>query len=358
MSFKTALIRILILFSLAGPSLAEEIPEILIIASTQEMISIYQEAGYWGALIPDKILEVPRVLVVATVKVWRQEAAAMTVQDKKELFYRSLLPLALYANDRIADERKRLEAIAATGARPGNLDREDSAWLLDLAVRYRAIKGEADEEPVLPSGDKLGKLLNELLMRVDSVPASLVLGQGAYESGYGTSRFALEGNSFFGQWTYGGKGMEPKGKRASKGNYGVAAYAWPLDSVRSYMMNLNTHPAYLEFRMRRAELHERGEKVTGAGLVDTLVHYSEKGAAYVKTLSSIMRINKLDAADEARLLPGPLVLIVNAVDEQDAIAVADEIRQLRVSGELARLVHSMGIGEFQGENAESGPTGQ
>jgi hypothetical protein len=78
-------------------------------------------------------------------------------------------------------------------------------------------------------------------------PLLLALGQGAYESGYGTSRFALEGNSFFGQWTYGGKGMQPKEKRAAKGNYGVAAYTWPLDSVRSYMMNLNTHRAYSEF---------------------------------------------------------------------------------------------------------------
>ena len=326
-----------------GVSFADDIPEILIIASADEIISIYEEADYWGELDPNKILEVPPMLVVATVKEWREEAAAMTIQDKKELFYRSLLPLVLYANEVIAVERNRLQTIANAAANLVPLGKEEADWLLDLARRYHVIKVENYEDPILVSGDDLENLLSKLLLRVDTVPASLALGQGAYESGYGTSRFALEGNSFFGQWTYGGKGMAPKEKRASKGDYGVAAYTWPLDSVRSYMMNLNTHQAYSELRKRRAALREHGDKISGTELVMTLSHYSERGEAYVKTLTGIMRVNELGAADDARLREGPLVLIVNAVDKKDAEIVANEISQLRVSGELARLVSSMGI---------------
>jgi uncharacterized FlgJ-related protein len=346
MSLKSSLIQVLILSFIAAPAFSDEIPEIRIIASAEEMISIYQEADYWGELEPDKILQVPPILAVATVKEWRQEAAAMTVQDKKELFYRSLLPLVLYANEVITVERERLKAIVLNGANRGNPGTEDAAWLLDLAVRYRVIKVEDENEPVLPGRDELGELMNELLLRVDTIPASLALGQGAYESGYGTSRFALEGNSFFGQWTYGGKGMQPREKRAAKGNYGVAAYTWPLDSVRSYMMNLNTHRAYSELRQRRADLRERGEKVTGAELAKSLDHYSERGEAYVKTLTGMMRVNELDAADDAQLMQQALVLIVNSADEKDAEVVAREISDLRASGELARLVSSMGIVDF------------
>ena len=327
----------------ASTLVAEEIPEIRIVSSVDEMIEIYQEADYWGELEPDKIIEVPPLLVVATIREWREEATTISVQDKKELFYRSLLPLVLYANEAIASDRSRLERVSGTVAELGGAENADSEWLRELAIKYRLFKTEADSIPDLHAGDKLADLLDELLLRVDVVPASLALGQGAYESGYGTSRFALEGNSYFGQWTYGGKGMAPKKKRASKGNYGVAAYAWPLDSVRSYMMNLNTHRAYAELRKKRAILRSRGEPISGEALAATLTHYSERGDAYVKTLTGMMRVNELYAADDARLLQQNLVLIVNAVDKTDARAVAEEISGLRASGELAELIGSMGI---------------
>jgi len=327
----------------ASTLVADEIPEIRIVSSVDEMIEIYQEADYWGELEPDKIIEVPPLLVVATIREWRGEAAAISVQDKKELFYRSLLPLVLYANEAIASDRSHLERVSSTVAKMGGAEKADAEWLRELAIKYRLFKTEADSIPDLHAGDNLVDLLDELLMRVDVVPASLALGQGAYESGYGTSRFALEGNSYFGQWTYGGKGMAPKEKRASKGNYGVAAYEWPLDSVRSYMMNLNTHRAYAALRKKRANLRSRGAPISGEALAATLTHYSERGDAYVKTLTGMMRVNELYAADDARLLQQNLVLIVNAVDKTDARAVAEEISGLRASGELAELIGSMGI---------------
>ena len=219
----------------------------------------------------------------------------------------------------------------------------DAAWVLELSIRYRTIKAVENTTPVLPEGDKLDGLVRELLIRVDTIPASLALGQGAYESGYGTSRFALEGNSLFGQWTYGGKGMTPKEKRASKGNYGVAAYEWPLDSVRSYMMNLNTHRAYSGLRDKRASLRQQDLAVTGEALAQTLTRYSERGLDYVNSLIGMMRYNGLGAADNAQLNNTPPLLIVHSKDEEGAIAVAKEIADLRATGELAELIAGMGI---------------
>jgi uncharacterized FlgJ-related protein len=337
-----ALLSLLSLF-ITNDTRALELPEIRIISSVAEMITLYQQAGYWGEIEPDKILEVPPMLVVATVKQWRQEAAAMTVQDKKELFYRALLPLVLYSNAAIAEERKRLLSIVQTESGQVNPDPADSAWLLELGIRYRVIKTAGRERPVLPEDENLTALFNELLLRVDIIPASLALGQGAYESGYGTSRFALEGNSFFGQWTYDGKGMSPKEKRVKKGNYGVAAYAWPLDSVRSYMMNLNTHRAYSGLRDKRAELREQGEAVSGEVLAQTLLSYSERGLEYVNSLTGMMRFNQLNVADDAQLSQEPLLLIVHAKDEQDAVSLASEISGLRANGELKGLIVDMGI---------------
>jgi len=249
----------------------------------------------------------------------------------------------LYSNQVITADRNRLESIAKK-LPYGRLEEADRVWLIELAIEYRLLKPpEGDRPPGLPQGDELGELIDKLLLRVDIVPASLALGQGAYESGYGTSRFAREGNALFGQWTYGGKGMQPLEKRASKGDYGVAAYAWPLDSVWSYMINLNTHNAYSELRNKRAELRRSTKPVTGQALVGTLSKYSERGMEYVNTLSSIMRVNELDAADLARLRKEPVLLIVDAVDEADAKKLAAEIEELRGSGELAQLIASMGV---------------
>jgi len=340
--FLSAVLIFVVLFY--TPSInAEPIPEIHISPSEADIIRLYKEAGYWGKLDPDKILDVPPYLVVVASQIWDEQAAALPVEDKKELFYRSLLPLVLYSNKVIMADRNRLASITSKLA-DGRSEETDSAWLVDLAIQYRLLKPlEGGGLPGLPQGAELGELIDNLLLRVDIVPASLALGQGAYESGYGTSRFARKGNSLFGQWTYGGKGMQPLEKRASKGDYGVAAYDWPLDSVRSYMVNLNTHNAYSELRNKRAELRRSSQPVTGQALVGTLSKYSERGMEYVNTLSSIMRVNELDAADQASLRKGPVLLIVDAVDEADAKKLAAEIEELRDSGELARLIASMGV---------------
>ena len=328
-----------LLFS-APSGMADPIPRILILASVDEVTELFKSEGFWGPVDPQETLMVPPLLTVVTVEEWKQEAAALPVSVKKDLFYRSLLPLILYANDLIAGQRVRLGELSSQYTELGVLNQQDTADFLALARHYKLL-GEKDA--ALPSTLKMEALLSELMLRVDIVPPALALGQGAYESGYGTSRFALEGNAYYGQWTYGGKGMKPKEKRASKGNYGVAAYAWPLDSVESYMLNLNTHSAYTGLRKMRADIRASGSKVTGHDLAASLDRYSERGQEYVDTLRGIMRFNELAVADSADLRAGPVVLLVNVEGAHDARVVAKEIDALRASGELQQLIESMGI---------------
>ena len=153
-------------------------------------------------------------------------------------------------------------------------------------------------------------LQDKLLRRVDTLPPSLVLAQAAEESGWGTSRFAVEGNALFGMWTWSGKGVTPLQQRSNLGNYKIASYETPLQSVIAYMHNLNTHQAYSTLRARRAELRKAGTKVTGWELANTLTKYSERGQEYVDSLHSLMKVNRLQPTDDAYLGDGPTILLI------------------------------------------------
>jgi uncharacterized FlgJ-related protein len=153
--------------------------------------------------------------------------------------------------------------------------------------------------------------IEELLRRVDVIPVSLALSQSAIESGWGTSRFADEGNALFGQWSWSGKGIKPKDQRNSThGDHRIAAFESTGLSVWSYAQNLNTHRAYADLRRKREELRRAGRPVRGADLVGTLIHYSERGQAYVDELRAIMRVNRLDPADDAYLRKMGVIRIV------------------------------------------------
>ena len=152
--------------------------------------------------------------------------------------------------------------------------------------------------------------IDRLLTRVDIVPPSLAMGQCVEESGWGTSRFAAEGNALFGQWTWSEDGIKPETQRATLGDHRIAAFETPLLAVMAYMHNLNTHPAYEELRARRAEIRKNGERLSGRELARTLSQYSERGEAYIETLHSIMDVNRLDPADDAYLSDGPVYYLV------------------------------------------------
>ena len=331
---------VLIGLTLAGEARAEAGYRVEVHGSVEEAVSFWKERDFWGEEQRGSQLRVPRAYTVIVNKSWRAESEEIPLQTKKELFYRSLLPLILHANERIAEDRARLERLSARHRAGEGLAAEELAWLRDLSIRYRLLDPAAGDA----RADALVGHLGELAARVDGIPPSLALGQGAYESGYATSRFALEGNSLFGMWTWGGQGLLPREQRSGKGDYRVASYLWPSDSVRAYMMNLNTQRAYAELRSRRAALRAGGTAPTGLALVGTLIRYSERGQAYVDTLRGIIQHNQLDIADGAILREEPAVLLLQAEDHSDASEQEAELARLRASGELDRIVSQMGLG--------------
>ena len=297
-----------------------------------DTIELFKSRDFWGAEEHAEDLNVPRIIIAVTSNRWEAESQNIEVAVKKELFYRAIVPMVLLANELIQKERQEIEALAEQMKSAGTLNANQQSRLTTLAEKY-GLKEISDP----------GELISSLLERVDVIPPSLALGQAAYESGYGTSRFAREGNALFGQWTYSGDGMKPQEHRASKGNYGVASFKWPFDSVRSYMFNLNTHQAYQTLRDKRAALREQGKQPTGLELAETLDKYSEKGQEYVKTLKGIITANNLGIADQAYLRDEAITLTVGVPEDSDSAEVESEIDQLRASGELDRIISEMNL---------------
>ena len=209
-----------------------------------------------------------------------------------------MAPLILRANELIMKDREKLLQLVAKD----NLSGKSQPWLQELATRYKVIKS--------PDTELTSEQIKELGNRVDIIPPSIAMAQTAEESGWGTSRFADLGNAMFGQWTWGDKGITPEEQRKGKGNYKIAAFETPLDSVMGYMLNLNTHNSYKLLRKKRAALRRENKAVTGLALTETLVNYSERGQEYVKSLNSLITYNKLSQIDEAHLNDKETILLI------------------------------------------------
>jgi Bax protein len=174
-----------------------------------------------------------------------------------------------------------------------SLRSSERKWLQEKARQYK----------IRRSGSQMTlEEVDLLIFRADVIPPSLALAQAAMESGWGTSRFAQDGNALFGEWVWGedAEGLTPLGRDEGK-NHKVKSFDYLLDSVMSYMTNLNRHPTYRDLRLRRAELRKHNLVVTGAALAPALVNYSERGAEYVSDILTIINFNGLDGLDSAQL---------------------------------------------------------
>ena len=206
-------------------------------------------------------------------------------KDKRELFIKIILPLILDENEKIMVDRKKLFKILGKNFNsPG-----ERVW---LKRRFKEYKVE-DQDTA------------KLKMRMDIIPVSIALAQAANESGWGTSRFALEGNALFGQWTWSKKGISPKNKDPDK-SHKILQFQILKASVRAYKNNLNTHNAYKEFREARAKLRQEKNKINGLKLTKYLEKYAGIGKKYVEILELIIERNSLTDFDDANLLPTKL----------------------------------------------------
>jgi len=271
--------------------------DVYINVSKEYLMYVFDKMGYTGEKIDSgETTAIPPLLVVSISKGWSE---GETVQFKKSIFYRVILSLILYENEAVLRERDKL--LSLLEARDdGSISSTQLGELNHIAYSYRAISKESD--------DPLTEMqIQDLLTRVDIVPASLALAQAAHESGYATSRFAHTANALFGQWDWSASAVKPQQQRKGMGNYGIKSFDQPVDSVRAYIWNLNTHRAYAGFRKERAR--QRGDATglfvfDGHKLAGTLTSYSERGEEYTKELQGTISYNRLDRADKLRLMKG------------------------------------------------------
>ncbi len=208
-------------------------------------------------------------------------------KKRKELFIQIVLPLILQENNNIKLDRARLFGIIN---KSNNTDVEKK-WLDKKYKQYG-----------IPSRD-----LSILKIRMDEIPVSLALAQAAKETGWGTSRFAQEGNALFGQWTWSGEGLKPKEAEKDEGHK-VMKFNILQASVRAYQRNLNTHSSYRDFRLARAQLRDLGKSLDSIILSEHLDEYAETGNQYVDVLKKIIIQNNLKDFDDAKLLPSSIEL--------------------------------------------------
>ncbi len=195
-----------------------------------------------------------------------------SVKLKKETFIKIILPLVVAENEKILEDRYKLSKIEN---RKITTD-DEKQWMRQKFLEYKVKKGS----------------VKELKTRMDIIPVSIALAQAAKESGWGTSRFALEGNAIFGQWTWNGKGIAPLERDKSK-NHKILKFPILRASVKAYTKNLNTHKSYIEFRKKRETLRKKNKELIGLELTGTLDNYAQTGVEYTKILEKIIKQNRL-----------------------------------------------------------------
>lgn len=206
-------------------------------------------------------------------------------KKRKELFIKIVLPLIIEENVKIRFDRKKLFEIL----NKNNTTSRDKSWL-DLKFKQYGIKN---------------KDLTKLKIRMDEIPVSLAIAQAAKETGWGSSRFAQEGNALFGQWTWSGEGIKPLELEKDK-KHKVAKFKILKASVRAYQRNLNTHSSYKEFRIERAIQRDNHGKLDSLKLVIFLEKYAETGKEYTEVLRKIIIQNNLNEFDDVEILPTSL----------------------------------------------------
>ena len=210
-----------------------------------------------------------------------------STKKRKNLFIQIILPLVIEENNRIKLNRIKLFSIL----NKNHNSNSEKKWLDEKFKQYGV----------------MNKDLSTLKVRMDTIPVSLVIAQAAKETGWGTSRFALEGNALFGQWTWSGEGIKPA-DADNNATHKVMKFKILKSSIRAYQRNLNTHSGYKEFRMARAELRDNKRNLDAIILANYLDKYAETGKEYVKIIKQIIKQNNLTDFDDVKLLPSSIQL--------------------------------------------------
>ena len=256
----------------------DELPEDTVRLSASTIEQLFKDTNY-------SLSEVRKTKKVKPIRLSLLPNEMKSIESsgkRKSLFIKIILPLVLEENNRIIIDRKKLFSILNKNQN----SKDEIKWLNQKFKQYGV----------------LNKDLATLKVRMDIIPVSLAIAQAAKETGWGTSRFAIEGNALFGQWTWSGEGIKPAGADKNA-TYKVMKFNVLKASVRAYQRNLNTHSSYKKFRFVRAQLRDDNKKLDSLKLAEYLDNYAQTGTEYTKVLKQIIQQNQLQDFDEVKLLP-------------------------------------------------------
>ena len=256
----------------------DELPEDTVRLSASTIEQLFKDTNY-------SLSEVRRTKKVKPIRLSLLPNEMKSIESsgkRKSLFIKIILPLVLEENNRIIIDRKKLFSILNKNKN----SKDEIKWLNQKFKQYGVVN----------------KDLATLKVRMDIIPVSLAIAQAAKETGWGTSRFAIEGNALFGQWTWSGEGIKPAGADTDA-TYKVMKFNVLKASVRAYQRNLNTHSSYKKFRFVRAQLRDDNKKLDSLKLAEYLDNYAQTGTEYTKVLKQIIQQNQLKDFDEVKLLP-------------------------------------------------------
>lgn len=203
----------------------------------------------------------------------------LELNQRREIFFEKMNEMLDKSFKDILEERKFVQALLSQGEKNGFRigNKKALARLIELKNKYR-INNLFD--------------INEYLIKIAPTPKSLAISQAILESGLASSRFAREGNNLFGEWTWTQKAIEPSKKTPGKKG-GARIFSSIQDSIDSYVLNLNRHFAYENFRKKRLEFYEKKQIFTGLDAIDTLISYSEIKEEYFRRITTIIKLYNL-----------------------------------------------------------------
>ena len=236
--------------------------------NTQTVLNLFEDLEYDLDRVRSKKLVKP----IYFTRLPKDLNEIKSVSRKKETFLQILLPLVVAENEAILKDKKYLLKILKK-----NQSEKNKSWINNKYKKYKVKK----------------KNIDELIKKMDIVPTSIALAQAAKESGWGTSRFALEGNAIFGQWTWSGEGIEPLEKVDGQ-KHKILKFPILRASVKAYINNLNSHSGYKSFRQKRLQLRDQNKNLSGLDLIHELDNYAQTGKEYTKILEKIITQNDLD----------------------------------------------------------------
>ena len=251
----------------------------------------YNSYQQWVSLLDNykvdeagRLLEIPHFKIIEFPKDMDQ---IKSIAKRKRIFFNIVAIGAYHPNQRILKQRELLQKISQQYYFYGYLAEQSKEWLQEKFSIYN-----------IKETGKWRDEIKSLEKRLDIIPLSLILAQAASESGWGTSRFTIKANNIFGEWTFDSDapGIIPK-QRPANASYKIRKFSSIQRAINSYLLNLNTHPAYSQLRKIRFELREEGKELNSLKLSAGLLNYSQKREEYVEQINNIIKYNHLQEFD-------------------------------------------------------------